>query len=409
VFVRTPHLTAALAVFALLGVLLFGGVIYADSVETAYVHALAASPFSHKHQGLALQRVALRQSDLLPVYGSSELLVPDAFRADKIFRLYPTGFNIFTVAGNGDEPLTQAQNIAALGDALRAKRVVISLSPQFFLEARMPDNAYRGNFSPLHAYAFALSHLPSALKQRIAQRMLKYPATLTDPVLYALLQLLAENQPLSPLGYALLYPVSRLNLAILELQDQWGALNLIHNHPEIHPTLERRAQDLNWTMLEEHAAVLARQRASNNPFGIDDTEWDAGWRDLMRKSRDEMTDAEFRRSLERSHTWGDLELLLETLTANDTQALIVTMPWHGGFWNYRGVSAAVRQSYYERLGALAAKYNLPLVTFQEFENDKYFLRDPGSHLSSEGWVRYSQVLDAFFHGRLTLPTHASTQ
>ena len=67
------HLLAA----ALACVLLIGGLTFASwyvrSLEDRYIHALAPSQFALKNQGTELQAAAFRQSDLLVVYGSSEL------------------------------------------------------------------------------------------------------------------------------------------------------------------------------------------------------------------------------------------------------------------------------------------------------------------------------------------------
>lgn len=397
---RHTHLVAALFALLLAGAGLVGGLFYADALETQYVHAYASSALVHKRQGLALQRVAFRQTDLLPVYGSSELLIPDPFRADKIFRLYPTGFNVFFVGGNGIAPLLQAQTFAGLGDAVRGKRVVVSLSPQFFIESQVAANAYSGNFSRLHAYAFAQSNLPLELKQRIAKRMLEYPAVLeSDPLLKSLLEGLATRTVWSPLHDAAVYPFAQLQLTTLQLQDRWATVELIQTHPEIQPDIVRRAQPLNWQMLQAHAAEYAAAQANNNSFAIDNTDWTENWADLIASQHADMPDPEFQHALDYSHSWADLELLLATLQANGATPLITSMPWHEPYWEYRGVSAAPRRAYYARLKKLAHKYAFPVVTFESFENQKYFLRDPGSHLAAVGWVEYSRALDSFFYDR----------
>jgi D-alanine transfer protein len=398
--VRASHLIAAWIALVLVGTGLGAGTLYADRVENQYVHAYAWAFFHQKRQGLALQRAAFRQSDLLPMYGSSELPIPDPFRAGRIFRLYPTGFNVFAVGGNGDEPILQLQMLAGIGPQLRNKRIVISLSPQLFLESRMPENAYAGNFSALHAYAFVVSDLPAGLKQRVARRMLFYTETLKDPLLNLAVQQLASTKPYAPVLTALIWPLARLQEGVLELQDHWATLQMIRNHPEVPPTVTYKPSALNWNMLAEHAATYAQAHADNNPFGINNQDWKGEWRNAVAQQHHDMTDAEFTTKLEWTDGWNDLELLLWTLKAFGAKPLLVSMPLAGAYWDYRGVSADARRVLYDKLTEAANLQQVPLVIFREGEQDKFFLRDPGSHLSAKGWVSYSRVLDAFYHDRL---------
>ena len=66
-------------------VLLVGGLTFASryvrSLEDRCIHALAPSQFDLKNQGTELQAAAFRQSDLLVVYGSSELEFDNPYHA----------------------------------------------------------------------------------------------------------------------------------------------------------------------------------------------------------------------------------------------------------------------------------------------------------------------------------------
>lgn len=398
--VKHPHLLAAFLSLCVLGAVILGGVAYAHSVETEYVHTLASKNLPQKRNGIALQRLAFESPDLLPIYGSSELNIPDPYQASKIFMLYPTGFNVFTLSGDGAEPLEYLQMLADVGPGLRGKQVVISLSPQFFIEAEISEDAFRGNFSRLHAYGFALADLPPDLKARVAQRILAHRAAFNaDALLVLVLQTLAQDTPLHRAAFAALFPVAKLQETLLEIQDHWAILDYIWNHPEIKPGVTRRPQDLNWSMLAAHAQPYAMHHAGNNPFGIEDTEWKTEWAAYAATHKNDTNDERFLLSLNRSHGWVDLVLLVKTLQAMGAKPLLISLPLHQSFWGYRGVSPAALAKYYDKMNALAAEQQVPVVSFQQFQNDEYFLRDPGAHMSAKGWVHYSQVLDAYFHGR----------
>ncbi|HEX7976025.1 MAG TPA: D-alanyl-lipoteichoic acid biosynthesis protein DltD, partial [Anaerolineales bacterium] len=97
-----PHLAPALAALALVVALLAGSLLYSRWLEQRDIHAVAPLLLSQANLGSALQMEALRQPDLLLVYGSSELIdLPSPQRAFQFFQSYPTGFTVFTVAKAG--------------------------------------------------------------------------------------------------------------------------------------------------------------------------------------------------------------------------------------------------------------------------------------------------------------------
>src|SRR5271157_4677786 len=127
---RMPHLTAAIISLVVLTMALIGFNSYAQSLEQQDVNALAPLDLPQTLNGSALQRAALYRSDLLPVYGSSEMLINGGpYETEKFFATYPTGFTIINISSEGASSLTVAQNLATLGPDLKGKKVVISFTP----------------------------------------------------------------------------------------------------------------------------------------------------------------------------------------------------------------------------------------------------------------------------------------
>lgn len=127
-------------------VIICAGVITGRFLERRYIHVLAPIIFPQKNQGVALQKVAFEQPDLLPIYGSSELIKPSANKAADFFSSYPTGFSVFTVGKAGAASLIILQKLAGVGSDLRGKKLVISLSPTWFFREEVPISYYNGNF-----------------------------------------------------------------------------------------------------------------------------------------------------------------------------------------------------------------------------------------------------------------------
>ena len=133
--------------------------------------------FDLKNQGLALQAAAFRQSDLLVIYGSSELEGDNPYHASTVFAAYPTGFTIFPIGRGETTSLVMLQDLAAVGSELHGKKVAISVSPPwFFLHDRTP-NFYAPNYSPLHLSALVFdTDFSYSTRQLAVRQLMQSPA-----------------------------------------------------------------------------------------------------------------------------------------------------------------------------------------------------------------------------------------
>ena len=188
--------------------------------------------------GTVVQQAAFRQTDLLPVYGSSEMLGGDnPYGASIFFASYPTGFNVIGIAKGGNTSLNIAQDAGSHWPGIEGKKVVISFTPIIFTAAKVTDYAYAGNFSRLHAASLAFSpYLSMAVKQKAARRMLEYPDILSksgDPILSFALQNLAGGSLYNHIVYALTLPLGQLDTLIIRLQDHYEVWSFLQDHPDI--------------------------------------------------------------------------------------------------------------------------------------------------------------------------------
>ena len=403
---KTAHLASALAALALLAALIGGAALYAQRIEADYVRALAPVDFSQKYLGSALQRAAFQQRDLLPVYGSSELLVQkpyqEPYRAVNLFRGEPTGFTIFPLGHGDTTDLVLLQRLAAVGSGLRGKKVVISLSPTWFFERlQEPHHAYAGNFSRLDAGAVIFNTaLSYGLKRDVARRMRDYPDTLArDSLLRFAVVRLINDTPTDRALYYLALPLGMLQNLVLRLQDHWEILSYIWSHPEIAPAAPARARPIDWAGLLAAARVESARQTDNNPLHFDNGDWASGYRSYVAAQRGTMSDAEFLAGLRRAREWNDLELLLRTVRELGGRPLVLSMPIGGTYYGWLGVSPQARAQYYAKVRGLAEKYGTAERDFAEHDQDPYFVLDARGHMLPAGWVYYDQALDDFYHGR----------
>jgi len=164
------HLFAGLIALGLGGAVLFAAEKAVIHLERATVLSTAPEVFFVKNQGLAFQRAAARAANVLPIYGSSELLVPAVpEKGNNFFRAAPTGFQLSPVGGGGANSLIMLQKVGALGSELRGKKLAISLSPGWFLTPKTSWKGYTGNFSLMAASEMVFgTTLDFELKREVA-------------------------------------------------------------------------------------------------------------------------------------------------------------------------------------------------------------------------------------------------
>ncbi|MGB8167946.1 MAG: D-alanyl-lipoteichoic acid biosynthesis protein DltD [Chthoniobacteraceae bacterium] len=391
-----PHLRAlAYSACATAAILCLGAILGARQIQH-HVYALAPLTFSLKNQGVALQQSAFEKPDLLPLYGSSELIKPIPNKAATFFRRYPTGFEVFPVGKAGTSSLVILQKLAGVGKDVRGRKVAISLSPSWFFTSQIPPHYYEGNFSKLQADEFAFcSDLSWGLKRDVARRMLDFPSTLArHPLLAFALRRLAGGSRTDHLLFALAWPFGRIETAILRAQDEFETTAFIWQQGRL-KNPHRLPHALDWETFLLHAAQKV------NPGRLRAEEVGGDWQLPESKG-----DAEFLMNLQLAREWVDFELLLRSLRESGAEPLVLSMPLNGAWLDRVGISRGARSQYLARLRALTERYHVPLQDFQEHEADPRFLADHHDHLSIEGWMYYNRALDDFYHDRI--PSRATS-
>src|SRR4030095_9137041 len=375
--IGTPHLFSGVIALCVAGVILAAGLMGAIRLERRALPWTAPQVFQLKNQGLAFQRAAARESDVLPLYGSSELIMgPIAQRGGSFFQNAPTGFELSPVGKPGATTMTILQKIAALGSDLRGKKVAISLSPAWFLMPGERMDWYEGNFSPLIANELVFgTALDFELKGEIASRMLQFPNTLENsPLLEFALRRLSSKHWVDRLIFCAAWPGGKMCTAGVELQDHFAAVTHILYATRAAPARQRPMPNRP-KLSAKTASANIRLQAKIEKTSALMTPGAAGSRDTAFVTR-----------LNKAPAWGDLELLLRTLAKIRAKPLLISMPMDGQFYDQEGVSPLAREAYDTGLGMLAQQYHVALVEFEKHDEDPGFLDDQHTHLTGKGWT-----------------------
>jgi D-alanine transfer protein len=403
---RTPHIAAALVATFLAIVAAVAFTTYTTQFEQKYVHSVAGIPHIEIIKGSAIQRTALQQDDLLLVIGGSEVVLLDTkYEAYRLFSTYPTGFNVFNVANKGASALTMAQKVAALGDDVRGKKVVISITPAIVGMApggEVNTDHYAANFSQMHAMELAYSpYLSWETKQLAAKRMLRFADTLTDkPLLKFTLEKLASDSALDRFTYYLIYPLGKMQLAIVRLQDHYSTWDFIRHHSTEELTVTRKPEQIDWSALEAEAEKEQIENTDSNPYKVDNLKWGQLAELFVNPVPVGARDEEFIADVDNAIEWQDLEITLRVLKEMGADAVIMSQPMNVPLWEAYGVSEQAQNHFYEKLHAAVEPYGYPVVDFQQYDNDPYFDMDLAAHTSRKGWIYVNQAYDDIFHGDL---------
>ena len=379
------------------------GVIGATAYERSQLRPNAGNlvplSFTEKWKGEAATLALLATEDVLPLYGSSELIVEMPNRAAEFFASSPTGFTVAPLGDRAYPVLSMALGVASVGDALRGKRVAFSLSGTWFIgdDTLNDPKIFRNHYSELQAGDLVFErHLPLQLRREFARRLLDYDLVTADfPLLNPALACLARSCAFEPLLPAF-GPVWATRSLFLRARD----VHRVLSYARFATPPVRRPARIDWTALESEADSAWRLSSSTNRFGIADSLWRDEYAPTIQRSAGGQSDSSFLAGMANATRWKDLHLLLSTLRAVGAKPLILNSPLKGVWWDFRGVSLSARQQFYRAFDSVSTSYGFRPVTFAAWDADRNFLAESRSHLSGKGWAVYDQALNAFYHDSL---------
>lgn len=366
-----------------------------------YADSIGESSCIEKITGRYLLKQSADREDNLIIFGSSELRTTEiSTHPANFFAGKRAGFQVNLIGRGSCQSLIHAIQIAASGDALTGKKVVLITSPQSYVPEGIAPDLFMANFSP-QQYLELLRDgtLPPQLKREISARvgelLGEYEALPDNVGTDAAIQWKARQEaspsPLTAVRDAALAPYYALRLQLYGLKDKVESKKRLESAPTALPAAG--SPEIDWEAEEQAAAERAKQMTGNNDFGMLDDYYTTyiGARLERQQNRDAGLDYSV------SKEYGDLRLLFQVCMQKGIEPLFIHVPLHGTWSDYTGFSPERRQVYYENVKKIAAEYGIQILDLTGYEYEEYFMCDV-MHLGWKGWLEVDKALIDYYNG-----------
>lgn len=371
------------------------GIVLVPEIHAEYSEKIGNMTVGDKFKSLVLLKEAVKRGDDLFVFGSSELekIKGTPFHPANFFNNKKDGFQTDLIGAAGYQDLVHAVAFSALGRELRGQKVVLIISPQWFIRSGLTQNTFLANSSEEEIYAlFFNKTLDNALKKEFAKRI---SALIIDDSNFKSLKLFCRLYKQDGFLYkALLFilkPYYEFRYYILKVKDGMRSLKLLNANPGPVKSEPPLHTSFDWQKEKAEAVDYGRKVANGNPFYIDNNTYKS-----MQKSMVKFKKATGSSSYLVSPEYADLRLLLDVCRDQGIKPLIISVPVNGFWYDYCGFGKSGRLQYYQNIKRIVASYGFDFTDLSGHEYDRYFMYDT-VHLGWKGWIYVNEAIDRYFH------------
>lgn len=315
-------------------------------------------------------------------FGSSEFFISKdkvAQCPQAVFGEQAAGVDLTYVGEAYDQSLWQAIAAGAYGSAVRNKKVMLVVSPQWFFKNNGDQDKFASKFSSTLYRQFVdnpniSDETKAYVRSRVEQLGVDAKTTAAahrDTVLDAVNNVAGTLADDLSLRAQLPSVVEKA-----PLKSPVRAAGTSTGEPD-------------WNALLAQADASGDEACTTNDYGIYDAYWEKNSAyDVERGQNFSEADDEY----------ADFSCFLDVCREVGLEPLVVVLPVHGAWYDREGVPASERQAYYERIRSLCDEAGAAYADFSSCEYEKYFLCDT-VHPGWRGWVRIEQAFYDFVHDR----------
>ncbi|WP_367297898.1 D-alanyl-lipoteichoic acid biosynthesis protein DltD [Loigolactobacillus coryniformis] len=346
--------------------------------------AVSLSPNVFKGQKIKQQAL---QTGYVPFMGSSELSRMDPLHPSVLAAKYHRHYRPLLIGAAGTQSLVHFLMLQSMGPALKNKKVVFIISPQWFTPQGQRSDAFNFYYSPLETITW-LQQAHNTQADRYAARRLLAMNSTSGLITKAITQI-AIGEKLTPQQHFGL----RVTQKVLQNEDAlFSRFRLKNNLAKIKRGEQQLPNKATLTQLDHFARQQGAANTTNNHFGIDNE----FYRKYLSQGRlaalkGQQKSFDYRRSPE----YSDFELLLNQFAKWHIQVQFVIPPINQRWANYTKLSLPMIRATDQKI-----KYQLRQQGFTHIldmtsdGNQPYFMQDT-IHLGWRGWLRVDQAVEPF--------------
>ena len=286
-----------------------------------------------------------------------------------------------TYVGEGyDQSLWQAMAAGAYGtgDAVKNRKVMIVVSPQWFFKGAGDESKFYTKFSYSLYHAFMQSdQISDETKAYVRSRCAA---------------LGVDSQKLAAASRDT--PLDAINDAAFAAADSWKLRSDIANIVSLAPSKSQTRTagaptgEPDWEALLASAEAEGEAACTNNDLGVYDEYWD----------KYSKYDPELNQDFDEAEAeYADLACFLRVCREVGFEPMVCILPVHGQWYDKSNVSSQERQDYYARIRQICRDAGATYADFSPFEYERYFLCDT-VHPGWKGWVRIENAFYDFARG-----------
>lgn len=327
--------------------------------------------------------------NVFTIFGSSELkhCQNSGFHADSIFK--DTDIKPVLIGKGGCQSLNHAITLGAIGQELKNKKVVISVSPQWFKPNGVSKNAFGSFYSETNMIAFLQNkNISEKTKQYVIERV----KSLTDenPTMWNCVQ-----------DDVKWYKDSKGNMMDEARKSIHSAIANYKAETKLYfasvvkgyfkeTNYNGKDEISDWDMLYKKAEKSGSKESGHNPYGMYDKIYKSRYQKKVKKHM--FKDLVYSTQ---SQEFDDLQCFLDICKEENIEVMMIMQPLNGKWADDLNFPTEKRQELYDKVKAIAGKNNVQLADLSGMEYDDYTFEDD-SHLALKGLVCFNEQIYNFY-------------
>lgn len=386
-----PVICAFLLLFIFLGLPLFNQ----GRVPGKRMREASYSQSTNVFKGRYVKEQAFSEN-YVPFFGSSELARLDAMHPSVLAEKYHRNYRPFLLGNAGSQSLAHFYAMQPVNAALRGRKAVFVISPQWFVKEGTSPEAFGMYYSNLEGVNWILNAGDSRATRYAAGRLLAMPSGSGDRLIE---QALKDREKGRPIGRNLRWYLDyRRNM--LENEDHLFSMFRLRNRTgKVDRALKQLPAEYSGKRLDAVATGLGQKATGNNPFDVSDRFWNRRLKGRYRKLQGRQAGYDYTQSPE----FADFQLVLQQFRDNDMQVMFIIPPVNRKWMAYTGLSQKMLDRFDRKI-----TYQLKSQGFNNIcdltasGDEPYFMQDT-IHLGWRGWLAVDSSVRPFLEGNSGRP------